>query len=476
MQPTSRRLRPLALTLALFTAAWGGPLAAQSPVTTYRAQRDTVFVEDENPHRMYWVTRGDTLGDHVRPRSVAFQIWQTGPSGLRIMESRTNLAAERTETHHRFDLTSAGRVQRVDSAPPGLDTQIDLLPPLPARRLALGTTWTDTLTGRAPRPGGDGVFTIVRTYRVDAVRDSAGMSVISASATGEVHYRDAWWSDSAAGQYAWIDVSGPVTEHFRVDARKGLLLARDWTMDLRGTGGRPDSTGRADTVAAGLESSSKTWRVAAARAHLVGRPLPGTDTTFSIDPGLILSHTVLRQGDSIASSMSRNDGMVGTVTTWLTAGSPRRQHAAWTDSLGETTESDITLTSGGLLIHRTGHPDTTVVLPEGTWGIADYAMQEHLVPLLAALPADVPPVPISIYRPVGGHWDHGKVLRHVIPGGSVIQLQIGDSSAAQYLVFTDDQDLLYVENSDPTGARRLPRPGSARYATLEHLLEALKSP
>src|SRR5207237_7773041 len=110
--------------------------------------------------------------------------------------------------------------------------------------LRLTLTWSDTLhSSQAGGPGGAHTFTIIRSWRVARLFDSAGTRLAELSASGDVHYRDGWWADSAVGSYAAIDVSGPVTEHALLSITAGQLVERSWSMNLTGRGTHPSVPG-----------------------------------------------------------------------------------------------------------------------------------------------------------------------------------------------------------------------------------------
>jgi hypothetical protein len=473
MIPVIRHLALLVFVLLTRSSPTTAQRAPTSP-TRYRAQAGPLLYETTNPYHMYWVRGADTIGRPWRERSVERQEWSAAGPELRVLIKGHSFDVEGEERADTFLVTAAGRVRQVNGKAPGLNTQVDLVPFFPTTPLVPGTRWRDTLAATTDGPAGSHRFEVIRDYSVARVTDSARMRIAEVTATGTVHYRDGWWSDSAAGSYSWLDVAGPMEESFRVDLTTGRILERRWRMDLVGTGGRPREGGGTDTLPAGLRSASTDRLIDPTRMAVIDPVLPGADTSWTVQEGAILRHTVSRGGDSVASSMTRNDGLVGIARTRFRDGRPETYTSVWVDSIGTVTTDTIRVDRRGLRLKTVGGRDTLVAPPTSIWGIADYAMQEHLVPVLLSLDEDFSEAPFAIYRPVARHWDTGSVTFVPRGGAVIITIQMQGAEKPQYLLLTEDGDLLYAENSDPKGAQRVPMVGSARRARLEQLLAGLR--
>jgi hypothetical protein len=83
--------------------------------------------------------------------------------------------------------------------------------------------------------------------------------------------------------------------------------------------------------------------------------------------------------------------------------------------------------------------------------------------VLLTVPRDEQPHPFAIYRPVAAHWDSGTVLVRKGEDYSILIITLGEDPT-QYLLITDDGDLLFGENSDPKTARREPARGRGQIA------------
>jgi hypothetical protein len=462
-----RRVLPFVFTL-LATTAGAQP-------SSYRVPASQPHIAIVNPYRMYWVRGADTVGSRVSESSIEHQRWSASGSGLTIVVDQTHLDVTRRVTSDTFAIESDGRVSTINSRPPGLNGRVDLLLRLPHVPLRVGTTWADTMRHDAEGPVGRHRYDVRRAYEAKRELDTLGRHVLLVQATGHVDYRDGWWADSARGVAVWIDVNGPLTEQFYFDVRAGQLVARSWKMDLRGTGAIPDERGALDTLPAGLLSEEKQWLVDASIAGQVGRELPRGDTSItSSGRGRLLLHSVRRTADTLETGFARNDGMVGTARAEFSGGMPTRYAAQWTEGFNKAVEQRVVRDGSVLRVSGT-RADTTVSIPtSAAWGIADYSMQELLVPVILALPADASPHPFAIYRPYARHWDTGTIVVRPIPDGRIAVLQLG-TDKPQAMVITSSGDYLYGENSDPVGAERAPAPGTARRAQLEALMKRLRA-
>jgi len=441
---------------------------------TYRPSPDTIFVLLVNPYRMYWVRGGDTLSQPVHEVSVEAQRWDRDGQDLRVAVRQLLLNVQRRSKVDMFTVTSLGAVEKVNGHAPGLNERIDLVLRLPRRALVTGLTWTDTLRSlQRSGPSQDGLYSITRDYRVSRVFDSAGTRLGEVSATGIVHYRDSWWMDSTAGTFVSIDVTGPDTERFVFDMRQGRLVSRFWSMNLTGRGTLPSDSGRIDTTAAGLISAMTQMVVSPDRARLLVRPLPGLDTSVTLNTGPVLLHTVLKQSQDIEAGMARNDGLVGTAHARFAGGRAESYEALWTDTAAAPRQVSIKRDGDSLRIRESGRNDTTIAIPVRWWGIGDYAMNELLVPTFLVHPADGEAIPFAVYRPYSRHWDVGTASLRPLGENYLGSYRLGGDSLPTYLLITKDGDLLYAENSGPTGAQRVPAEGSLRRARLEEILRTL---
>ena len=458
--------------LVLFATLLPTCLHAQAP--TYKAPTGEVFVATENPYRMYWLRGGDTIGSPTKELTLERQLWTTRGTTLEVLVDQQSLDAARRATSDTFVIGGNGRVETINAKPPGINGRVDFLLKLPVERLTLGTKWSDTLDHTANGVGGQHRYLVQRSYRVVSELDTLGHHVARVEATGTVDYRDGWWADSSKGVFYTIDVRGPVAESFLFDARQGQLVARSWKMDLRGRGIIPNERGGQDTLPAGLQSEERQWLVDPHVAHVIGRALPKGDTSLTFSKGLLFVHTVRRTADTIDAGFGRNGGLVGTARAVFSSHSPVAYTATWTDGFAPAQTESIEKNGDSLVVLHHGSR-TVIAIPRAAWGIADYAMQELLVPVLLSVPMDGSSHPFAIYRPYAAHWDSGTVVIRPLSDARIALVQMTNDKKPQALLIANDGDYLYGENSDPIDANRVPSPNSVRRTKLQSLLDQLRS-
>lgn len=434
--------------LTVLSAPLQGQVAHYGPVS------DTLRYVLDNPYRMYWIRGADTNGSPTLEHGVEEHLW-SGSADHPVVHLRSvRLDVNRSTHSETFALSPSGHVLLIDGKPPTGLQRLEVAMILPATPLRVGTTWTDSVGATDTTSVGPGWYREIRSYRVLRMLDTLGQHVADVAATGRFETRLGYWVDSAAGRSAWMDVSGPVSETYKFSTTRGVLLERHWEMDLHGRGVSPSGP---DTVPAGLHSEETVRLGDPERTRFLLAPLPGLDTsaTYNQSGGVILLHTVERSPQRIRASMIRNDGLVGVGEASFSAAAFTGYRATWADTSGRLVHDSIQVTARGLRLLGRGR-DTTFTIPDHTWGVADYAMQELMAPVLLGVPRDTVQRPFSVFRPVAAHWDHGTVAAVNRAGLVAVTLRLGEKDPPQTLVFTPEGDLLYGENSDPTSARLIP--------------------
>lgn len=457
----------------LAVAVIAAPLAGQQPAI-YRAQPDTQFLMVINPYHMYWVRGTDTVSQPILEAQVETEVWRQVQGQLEVFDRVADLNTARTVKYDTFTVSPRGVIQPLKGRALGFTDDNDLVPHLPDRPLAPGTAWSDTVQTKSGGPAGDGLLSLARVYRVLRVFDSAGMHLTEVAATGTVHYRDSWWVDSAAGKLVSLDAIGPHREGFLLAARDGRLVSRWWSMNLVGRGVLPGPDGP-DTVPAGLVSSQSESPISRDRARLLTRDLPGPDTTFTYDRGVVFVHTVQHDSTHVASGMARADGLVGTADAHYHHGSVVSFSATWTDTAATARRISISASHDSLRVTDVSHADTVLAPPTAWWGVADYAMGELLVPAFLAHASDTAAAPFAVYRPFARHWDTGTAKVRPLGEYLLASYRLGTDTASTYLLISRSGELLMGENSDPTGANRMPAEGTPKRAVLDAFLKTLQS-
>ena len=133
-------------------------------------------------------------------------------------------------------------------------------------------------------------------------------------------------------------------------------------------------------------------------------PLPAGDTLVDwATKGPVLYHTIALQPGVVRSSLVRNDAFGGILSTyWGTAGPDsftvvyRRNDSVIVDLRGQV---------AGATLRITGSRTEALPIPTTPWAVSDYAMDEHLTPLLLRLPATGASHTVLVLRPYLLRWD-----------------------------------------------------------------------
>lgn len=462
-------------TLFLLVALVGAThlASAQSP-TAYRATGIRHY-QSVNPHRLYLVLDGDTTGGPQQTLSVEREEWVATDSGYRVVVVDQSLNLSGRITQDTLDVAANGRVRTINGMSDVLRGRFDFIPrfPTPLRALKRGDAWSDTVSTEMSGPAGDYAFVVTRRYTVARRLDSLDRHLMEIAAEGSVRYHDVFWTDSTAGASVWMRVSGPMQERILFDVDRGELILQTWSMRLEGTGG---TSAAADTVPAGLISAQTRVLIDGARADLLLRPMPAGDTALTVrlgpDGGTIFIHTVQRQGDTIAAGMLRADGMKGTTRATYRDGRPERFEAIWTDS--SFAPHTITIERRGDSLVIDGPTKKVSAITTQAWGIADYGMPEHLVPLFWSLPTGDTAM-VAIYRPYPATWDTLAVVTSLAPAGLVAFAQDpSDPQDQTVYVIVDGESLLFAQNTKGSGSQYVPPPGSPRRARLAKIFAGLQ--
>jgi hypothetical protein len=488
-----------ALSFALAGLLLVAPQLATAQTGVYHAPPDTTFLITYNPHRLYWVRGGDTLGGTNPALTVSSQRWRSSGRGFLVTTHQVDLDLSRRVRDDTLRVDSSGHVAIPVGSAGSHAVDFTIHFPSGAPHLTPGFTWSDTT--QTATAGGSGPlatrdYRVSRQLRIVRVLDTLGTQVVEISGDGLVHYADAWWVDSVARSYAWMDVTGPTHEMYWFDARASRLMARRWSMSLHGQGGIPTTNGT-DTVPAGLVASESERVITAAIAHALGRNLGGPDTTltFATENGTPTGQIFVQteRFDSSAeeihveSGFARADGMIATVRAAYRDGQARAYDAIWTDSTARPVHHRFAIQGHSIVLHEDlsldtlTRPtiDTTIAAPAGSWAIAEYAMDELLVPVARTLARDTILHTVSVFRPTPRRWDTVRMRVKAVtsdrrPALVVYSFSTG-ASKPTVLIISQDGTLLYTEDARAHGSRRLPQQGSSRYAELEAIIKLLRA-
>src|SRR5262249_45343525 len=135
--------------------------------------------------------------------------------------------------------------------------------------------------------------------------------------------------------------------------------------------------------------------------------LPVGDTLVSWNAGRpVLFHTGSRDSGGVRAGMLRADRMYGSADVRWTADAPRSFVVQWLTPGSAGVDSLIVrgvVEPTGLRISRLHARDTVLAVPTGLWAIADYGMEELLLPAFDR--ASNAPAALAVFRPYGLKWD-----------------------------------------------------------------------
>ena len=133
------------------------------------------------------------------------------------------------------------------------------------------------------------------------------------------------------------------------------------------------------------------------------RPVPAGDTFVTWTPKPDLYTTVSRADSTIASSLVSTDGVIGTAEAVWQGGRQREVRVRWTKGSATLMELKARLEAG--VIHFAGARDTAFQAPTLPWAVADYGMEDQLLPLIRGAGVDARHLRVDIYRPRQERWD-----------------------------------------------------------------------
>ncbi len=153
-------------------------------------------------------------------------------------------------------------------------------------------------------------------------------------------------------------------------------------------------------------------RIVAIIVRRAPKDMPEGDTTITWNRTPILYHIVQSTAHSLRSGFLRNDSLVGIAAATWGADGVHEFDVRWTaaDSLA----MHLHAVREGPSVVLTGVRTDTLSVPSLPWAIADFGMDEHLVPMLRQLPPDSTFQRVVIYRPWGGKWRYSLCGR--VPG------------------------------------------------------------
>jgi hypothetical protein len=224
----------------------------------------------------------------------------------------------------------------------------------------------------------------------------------------------------------------------------------------------------AATALHGQESSMtpKEWHDLLVKviAQLKSSPIPAGDTSvgwYDGKPSYVT--TARRTPEGIVSSFVRFDGMIGTAAAHWANGRQTNVAERWTKPDTAATEIQLTVSGGKLLI--SGSLSATLDLPSMPWVIADYGLDDQLVPLFGRI---ITTTRFAMYRPYLRKWDTVTVASRRVDGVLMID-ETEPSGEIFTFALAEDGSILRVLSSKQTKIERRPLQSSKYWAAYVEL-------
>ena len=131
--------------------------------------------------------------------------------------------------------------------------------------------------------------------------------------------------------------------------------------------------------------------------------IPAGDTFVTWSPKPVLYTTVSRTASTVASSLVSLDGIVRTAEAVWQGGLQQEVSIRWTQNTHTLMELNVRFEAG--VIHLSGGRDTALQAPSLPWAVADYGMEDQLLPLIQAAGVNARRLRLAIYRPSPSKWD-----------------------------------------------------------------------
>ena len=240
------------------------------------------------------------------------------------------------------------------------------------------------------------------------------------------------------------------------------------------------------TCSRALGAQEDTARIAAFRTRVAGfikseaaRALPVGDTLLTWHDGHpVLFHTASRDTGGVQAGMLRADRMLGIADVRWSGTVPTSFHVSWLTPRSNSLDSvDIRghVANNSLTISKPGRIESVIQLPNIPWAVADYGMEQLLLPLFAGEPPREP-YPVAVLRPYGLKWDTLIVTRQGdVPGQSWTVVTWTDAQHEQWrMAILDRRHLLWLRRSAHPNDETLPLDGTSLGATFANLRRDLE--
>ena len=189
-----------------------------------------------------------------------------------------------------------------------------------------------------------------------------------------------------------------------------------------------------------------------------GVELVAPDTFVTWSPRPVLYHTVSRSAEGIQSALIRADGLAGVAKIALVRGQATGAQVTWWRA-GERLR-DIVISVTGDSLHVRDTVNQSYPLPKIPWAIADYGMDDLLVPAFLALAPDGHGS-LTVFRPYAVKWDTLDVRVRIDETRRYVE--VGNAPDDLWtLVLSEDDAVLQILRSKYPHFERRPLEQSSR--------------
>lgn len=209
---------------------------------------------------------------------------------------------------------------------------------------------------------------------------------------------------------------------------------------------------------------------AALRKHVVEfiskqafRPMPPGDTLLSWNGSrLVLFHTSARDSGGVRGALLRADRMFGIADVRWRRDHPQSFQVSWFTRSATSVDSLIIrgeVTGNELRVRRSGRADSVLALPGIRWAVADYGMEELLLPVLTSASQDSM-TRVAVLRPYRLKWDTLTVMRTNPHGRWSVSRWTDQTGEGWAAVMLDNAHFVWLRRSEHPQNEKLPLDGS----------------
>lgn len=190
--------------------------------------------------------------------------------------------------------------------------------------------------------------------------------------------------------------------------------------------------------------------------------LPPGDTSVTWTHEPILYHTSNRTATEVTAGLLRNDFMSGSGTVIWADQAPISFTVTWTKP--GTPLFRLNARVAEKVIRITGSRDTALAIPASHWAVADYGMDDLLLPAFDNLSSDT--ITVSVLRPYSLKWDQLRLTRNNGNPNFTIVTMLGSDDSKQWIVVKGKDHILWMRRSDQPAERR-PLEGTKQFPFYE---------